>query len=149
MVLANGQHIFTCGQNLGVYNLEVPLNENGEITLYGFVSGFSPFKIILTAGRALDYDIGMTRSAAGSRKIEITMQTEPGTTNPDWVRITGTVYYDGTPLCAMILANGQNMFSCGADLGMYDLEVPLDPNGELTLYVFCSGFAPYRDVFIP
>jgi len=78
------------------------------------------------------------------------MQTAPGTTNPDYVRIRGTVSGAGGPsLCAMILANGQNMFSCGADLGVFDLEVPLDGNGEITFYVFCSGFAPYKEVFVP
>ena len=53
------------------------------------------------------------------------------------------------PLCTMVLANGQSMFSCGADLGTFDLEVPLDGNGEITLYVFCSGLGPYKQVFMP
>ena len=149
MVLANGQHMFTCGANLGRYELVVPLDENGRITLYGFCSGFAPFKSVLTPEEALAFDITMARAAAGSREIEITVETEPGTTNPEWVRISGTVYYDGTPLCAMVLANGQSMFSCGADLGTFDLERPLDGNGKITLYVFCSGFAPYKDVFTP
>ena len=149
MVLANGQYIFTCGADPGIFDLEVPLDENGEITLYGFCSGFSPFRAILTPDQALYLDINMARAPSGSREIEITVQTEPGTTNPDYARIRGTVAYDGTPLCAMVLANGQNMFSCGANLGVFDLEVPLDVNGEITLYCFCSGFAPYKDVFTP
>ncbi|MBN1833897.1 MAG: Ig-like domain-containing protein, partial [Deltaproteobacteria bacterium] len=149
MVLANGQHMFTCGNDLGIYDLEVPLDQNGEITLYGFCAGFSPFKTKLAPAEALDYDIHMTRSPAGSREMEITAQTEPGTTNPDRVRISGTVTYNETLLCAMVLANGQSMFSCGNNLGNFDLEVPLDLNGEITLYCFCSGFAPYKDVFVP
>jgi len=149
MVLANGQHMFTCGENLGGYSLEVPLDENGEITLYGFASGFSPFKIVLTAGRALDFDLKMTRASADSKEVNITIHSDPGTTNPNWVRISGTVAYDGTPLCAMVLANGQSMFSCRDDLGTFDLEVPLDGNGEITLFGFCSGFAPYKEVFVP
>jgi len=149
MVLANGQYMFTCGGSLGLYDLEVPLNANGEITLYGFCSGFAPFKAILTPAEALDYEIILTRAAAGSREIEVTVQTEPGTTNPDRIRVWGTVSFGEIPLCAMVLINGQNMFSCGADLGTFDLEVPLDPNGEITLYVFCSGFAPYKDIFVP
>ena len=149
MVLANGQYMFTCGDDLGLYDLIVPLDENGQITLYGFCSGFSPFKAILTPAQAQNYDIYMTRAAAGSREIEIDMETEPGITNLDYVRVSGTVLYDGTPLCTMILANGQNMFSCGANLGTFDLEVPLDENGEITFYAFCSGFAPYKAVFSP
>jgi hypothetical protein len=151
MVLANGQYMFTCGGSLGLYDLEVPLDPNKEITLYGFCSGFSPFKAILTPAQAQDFDIHMTRAAAGSREIEVTVHTEPGTLNPDRVKVWGTVSFGEPPLplCAMVLINGQNMFSCGADLGTFDLEVPLNPNGEITLYVFCSGFAPYKDVFMP
>ena len=149
MVLANGQYIFTCGDTLGIYDLDVPLDEYGEITFYAFCSGFAPFKIILGPEGPWYYDIAMTRPPAGSKKMEITVQTEPGTTKPGWVRINGTASYDGIPLCSVILANGQKMFSCGVDLGTFDLEVPLDTNGEITLYYFCSGFAPYKDVFAP
>jgi C-terminal processing protease CtpA/Prc len=148
MVLANGQYMFTCGDNPGVWDLEVPLGSSGVITLYGFCSGFSPFKTVLTPSEALDFDMAMTRAAAGSREIGITMRTEPGNSNPNWVRIGGMVTYDGAPLCAMVLANGQAMFSCGADLGTFDLEVPLDGNGDITLYGFVSGFAPYKEVFL-
>jgi Leucine-rich repeat (LRR) protein len=149
MVLANGQHMFTCGDDVGLYDLDVPLEENGEISLYGFCSGFSPFKTMLGPKTGGCYDISMVRTPAGSRKMEVAFQTKPGTTNSNWVRVSGTAIYDGTPLCAMILANGQSMFSCGDDLGTFDLEVPLDGNGEITLYVFCSGFAPYKEVFVP
>jgi hypothetical protein len=149
MVLANGQYMFTCGDSLGLYDLEVPLDQKSEITLYGFCSGFSPFKAIITPNQAQNFDINMTRAAAGSREIEVNMETEPGTTNPDFIRISGTVTYGEEDLCAMVLANGQNMFSCGADLGTFNLEVPLGANGEITLYAFCSGFAPYKDVFMP
>jgi hypothetical protein len=41
------------------------------------------------------------------------------------------------------------VFSYGSNLGTFDLEVPLDGNGEITLYVFCSGMAPYKNVFVP
>jgi len=149
MALANGQYIFTCGDSLGVYDLNVPLDENGEITLYGFCSGFSPFKAVLSPTQAQNYDINMIRAPAGSRTIQVTMQTESGITNPERIRVSGTVYFDTTPLCGMILANGQSMFSCGANLGTFDLEVPLDADGEITFYAFCSGFAPYKEVFMP
>ncbi|MBN1831763.1 MAG: S8 family serine peptidase [Deltaproteobacteria bacterium] len=149
MVLANGQHMFTCGASNGLYDLKVPLDENGRITLHGFCSGFAPFKTILTPEEASVYDITMTRAAAGSREMEINVEAEPSTVKAKWVRISGTVYYDGTPLCAMVLANGQRMFSGGVDLGAFDLDIPLDKNGEINLHVFCSGFAPYKTVFAP
>jgi hypothetical protein len=31
-----------------VFDLEVPLDGNAQITLYGFVSGFAPFKWVFT-----------------------------------------------------------------------------------------------------
>jgi hypothetical protein len=60
--------------------------------------------------------------------------------------VSGSVEYEGTPLCAMVLANGQYTFTCSGD-GKFNLDVPLDGNGEVTLYVFCSGFQPYKYVF--
>jgi len=46
LVLANGQHMFSCAGN-GSYNLTVPVDTNGEIILYGFCEGFQPFKQVL------------------------------------------------------------------------------------------------------
>jgi hypothetical protein len=57
--------------------------------------------------------------------------------------------YNGNPVCAMRLANGQYMFTCGDYLGLYELAVPLDENGEITLYAFCGGMARYKHVFAP
>ena len=149
MVLANGQYAFSCGDDLGVYDLDVPLDHNGEITLYGFSSGFEPFKTVITPDKALNYDITLTPATAGRREMNLSVQTEPGMSNPDYVRVYGTVKFRGSPLCAMVLANGQNMFSCGADLGIFDLEVPLDGSGRITFYAFCSGFSPHKEVFVP
>jgi hypothetical protein len=36
-----------------------------------------------------------------------------------------------------------------ADTGAYSLEVPLDGNGDITLYGFCAGFQPYKQVLRP
>jgi hypothetical protein len=49
----------------------------------------------------------------------------------------------------MILANGQKMFSCGANLGQFELDVPLDANGKITLFGFASGLQPYKEAFDP
>jgi hypothetical protein len=149
MALANGQHLFTCGDTLGFYELDVPLDEHGKITIYGFCSGFVPFKTVLTPEGALSFDIPMTRAPEDCEEMEITVESTSGTINPNRTRINGTVTHEGSPLCTMVLANGQRIFSCGANLGTFDLEVPLDGNGEITLYVFCSGFGPYKQVFVP
>jgi len=62
----------------------------------------------------------------------------------DWVSIEGKVQIaDGTPICAMVLANGQYMFSCDGT-GAFGLNVPLDDEGQVTLFSFADGFAPFR-----
>ncbi|MCP4111668.1 MAG: hypothetical protein GY749_40125 [Desulfobacteraceae bacterium] len=61
------------------------------------------------------------------------------------VNISGTVYYNNQPLNAMVLANGQYMFTDTAD-GTYDFDATRDENGEVTLFVFCDGFDPFRQI---
>jgi hypothetical protein len=96
-----------------------------------------------------NFDIPMTRAGPDSRKIVLTVQAEASTMKQNWANVNGTVTYNRTPLCAMILANGQHMFSCGDSDGIYELEVPLDSNGAITLYGFSSGFLPYKDILMP
>jgi hypothetical protein len=81
--------------------------------------------------------------------IVTTVTATDATTPSGWARINGTVEYDGSPLCAMVLANGHYMFSCGENNGKYDLTMPLDGNGQITQYVFVSGFQPYKQTFTP
>ncbi|MFC1789321.1 hypothetical protein ACFLZE_05370, partial [Thermodesulfobacteriota bacterium] len=149
MVLANGQYMFSCEENQGKYELDVPLDENGEITLFAFVDGLAPFKQILTPLEALDFDIEMELAGPDSKMPTVT-RTVPESVDdpPGWVKFSGFVSLDGTPLCAMVLANGQYMFSCDP-YGEYQLTVPLDPNGEITLFVFVDGLQPYKEIISP
>lgn len=65
----------------------------------------------------------------------------------DWVRVRGEVVsYDGEPLCAMVLSNGQHMFTCNSNLGVYDLTVPVDENGRVTVFGFVNGYQPSRKI---
>jgi hypothetical protein len=151
MVLANGQYMFTCGQGdaFGQFELDVPLDAAGEITVQAFVSGLAPYREIVSAcGPAMD--IEMQAASQQSRSVEVTTDVSSDPSGRSgWVRIAGTVNGGGTTLCAMVLANGQFMFSCGENLGRYDLTVPLDAGGKITHYVFVSGFQPYKSVFSP
>ena len=52
----------------------------------------------------------------------------------------------GSPLCALVLANGQFMFSC-QPTGQYSLTVPQDTSGQVTLFGFADGHFPYKRVF--
>ena len=63
----------------------------------------------------------------------------------DRVNIFGAVTNDnGANLCAMVLANGVYMFTCGASLGTYSLDVPLDANNQITLFGFAAGHFPFE-----
>jgi hypothetical protein len=62
----------------------------------------------------------------------------------EWTDIMGTITTGGgTPLCAMVLANGQYMFTCDPQ-GEYNLYVPFDESGRITLFGFCDGFMPFK-----
>ena len=47
--------------------------------------------------------------------------------------ISGNVTYKNTPVCAMVLANGQYQFTCSGD-GSFDIDDPLDSNGQVTIF---------------
>jgi hypothetical protein len=143
MVLANGQYMFTCGDSLGLFDLEVPLDGNGQITVYAFCSGMAPFKQIIYPADGENMQIELERDDGG-RGMGVTYTLDA--INTTWARLSGEFSYNGTPLCAMALANGQYMFTCSGD-GSFSLDVPLDSNGGVTFYGFCSGFAPYKYVF--
>ncbi|MCP4352436.1 MAG: hypothetical protein GY795_43810 [Desulfobacterales bacterium] len=140
MVLANGQHMFTDPSD-GRYELEVPLNEDGEITLFGFCDGFAPFRQTLKPQEAEKFEIIMAPAPTDS--INMSIKHRLGLTDSGRIKISGTVLYDETPLCAMLLANGQHIFSCVGE-GVFELEVTPNENGKITLFGFCDGFAPFK-----
>ncbi len=73
------------------------------------------------------------------------------TTTPSGFRLTGLITHEGAPLCALVLANGQFMFTCGDPLpkGDFDLTVPLDGYGQITLFGFSAGLLPFQQTFSP
>ncbi len=147
MVLANGQYTFSC-TGTGEYKLNVPPNENGEITLHCFCDGFAPFIQVLSAYEEPEIDIMMLPAGSDNPGMKVTYQLDM-TDNPGWVKISGEVLAeDGTPLCAMVLANGQHMFSCAGE-GRYEMEVPLNTMGEITLFGFAEGFLPFKEILKP
>jgi len=142
MVLANGQYMFTCSGD-GSFNLDVPLDVNGQITVFTFCSGLAPFQQVIYPSEGHGMQIEMAAGEGGSGMDVTSTLTAISTT---WVRIEGSVSYNGSPVCAMVLANGQYMFTCSGD-GSFSLDVPLDDVGSITLFGFCSGLPPYKYVF--
>ncbi|MDM8525860.1 S41 family peptidase [Desulfococcaceae bacterium HSG8] len=145
MVLANGQYMFTDAAD-GRYELEVPPDAGGQITLFAFCDKLAPFKAVLNSWEAGNYDIRMSPALPDSKNMTLTVNRTSAASG--WVEINGTAAYNGTPLNAMVLANGQYTFTDPSD-GRYELEVPPDQNGEVTVFGFCDGLAPYRQISEP
>jgi len=146
LVLANGQFMFTCGDALpkGDFDLTVPPDDQGQITLFGFSSGLAPFQQTLGAG---SLPASVNANSCATPTVTHTFTTAPH----GGFRITGSITLDGVPLCALVLANGQFMFTCGDALpqGNFDLTVPLDDQGKITLFGFSAGLAPFQQTFSP
>jgi hypothetical protein len=146
MVLASGQFMFSCDPD-GPFSLTNLSRENdGTVKRQIYVDGFFPQIDILEdsgsetvvmdpAGICPSYnpsaDPGVFPDSAGKR-----------------IKISGEVLLQdtNTPLCAMVLANGQYMFSCDGT-GSYALNIPLDMNGQFKLQVYADGFAPTIQTF--
>ncbi|KAB2923337.1 MAG: hypothetical protein F9K25_18530 [Candidatus Contendobacter sp.] len=146
LVLANGQFLFTCGDPLpkGDFDLTVPVDDQGQITLFGFSSGLAPFQQTLGPG-ALPASVNATSCA--TPKVTYTTAAAP----EGRFRLTGSITLGGDPLCALVLANGQFLFTCGDPLpkGDFDLTVPLNGYGQITLFGFSAGLLPFQQTFSP
>ncbi|MCP4106679.1 MAG: hypothetical protein GY749_14265 [Desulfobacteraceae bacterium] len=152
MVLANGQYTFS-DSTTGEYYLRVPLNDNGEISILSFVDGFAPYSHTIIPSETpsesvISFDITVP-SVGDEPEITLTNEISAAETNPGWVRITGQISFENeTPLCAMVLANGQYMFTCDP-VGEYDMEVPVNDNGRIVIFGFADGFKPFKQIVVP
>lgn len=63
--------------------------------------------------------------------------------------LDGHVWFGSTPLCALVLVNGQSIFSCNPSGPFELLDVPLDANGQLEAQIFAAGFAPFKQKVTP
>ncbi len=147
MVLANGQYTFSSSS--GHFNLAAPLDSNGNVILFAFADGFLPAKKSISLSEASDIKIQMNPADAFSPKIFLTIDFISGSSKPNWVTIGGYARNEnGIPLSAMILANGQYVFSDSSN-GFFSLEAPLDSNGQISIFAFADGFMPYKKIFSP
>jgi hypothetical protein len=143
MVLANGRYQFTCSNDVdGAFNFDVPLDSNGQITVFTFCSGMAPFRKVIYPSEGHAMDISLEKAVKG-KSMDVFYDLQA--INSRWVRFTGNVYFDGSPVIAMVLVNGQHMFS-SANNGSFSLDIPLDGNDGATLFSFCSGLSPYKEI---
>lgn len=146
MVLASGQHMFSCNP-VGVFSLaDLPRESNGTVKRQIYADGFLPEVDTLTD--STDEALVMTRSGAcPSYNTPYDSGFFPDSADKK-IGISGAVLIQDTqtPVCAMVLANGQFMFSCDGT-GKYALNIPLDTNGQFKLQVYADGFAPTIQTF--
>ena len=150
MVLASGKHTFSCFPNGYLSLIDLSRERNGAVKLQIYAEGFKPFIVNLTEPG--QQQVAITSSGSC---LDYNQMAPPGK-HPEsagqWIHVTGKTLVGEdqfTPICAMVLANGQYMFSCGGS-GDYALNVPLDSNGQVKLQVYADGFAPtilYLDEF--
>lgn len=146
MVLASGQFTFSCSP-IGEFSLpNLPGESDGTVKRQIYADGFFP-KIDILPGSSNDAVI-MTRSGAcPSYTASYDPGFVPGSADRQ-INIAGKVLLQDTqtPICAMVLANGQFMFTCDG-AGSYALNIPLDNNGQFKLQVYADGFAPMTRVY--
>ena len=146
MVLASGQFMFSCNPNGPFSLLDLPRENNGTVKRQIFVDGFFPDIDVLPG--SVSETVIMTRSGTCP---SYNPPSEPGFfpgSAGERVNISGRILLQNTttPVCAMVLANGQYMFSCDGT-GNYALNIPLDTNGQYKLQVYAQGFAPTTQRF--
>jgi hypothetical protein len=141
MVLASGQYTFSCNP-VGVFSLTgLPSENDGTVKRQIYADGF--FMKIDILPDSTNEAVVMTRSGAcPNYNIPYEPAFVPGSAGKE-IYIAGQVFLQNsqTPICAMVLANGEHMFSCDGT-GSYALRIPLDTNGQFKLQVYADGFAP-------
>jgi hypothetical protein len=143
LVLINGVTQFSC-DGTGRYDMEVPIDSNGMITVMVFADGFSPFNQIVTPEQAEVFPIDILLDQ-NSPSFQVDTTYEPSVTEGRFV-VSGNIYFGTIPVCALVLANGTTMFSCNENQGQFSLDVPVDQDGNITLMVFAAGFKPFKQV---
>lgn len=146
MVLASGRFMFSCNP-VGEFSLtDLPREDDGTLTRQIYADGFLP-KVDVLAGSSVE-EVVMTQSGTCP---SYNTPHDPGVyaeSAGNRINISGKVLLQNsqTPICAMVLANGQHMFSCDGS-GSYALNIPLDTNGQFELQVYADGFAPTIQTF--
>ena len=146
IVLASGQFMFSCDP-IGPFSLNnLPREADGTVVRQIYADGFFPS--VTTLAESGVETITMERAFdckdynPASNPLEVPASAGKVQTLSGRVLLQAT----DTPLCALVLANGQYMFSCG-DEGAYSLEFPLDGKGQYKLQVYADGFAPAVQTF--
>jgi len=146
LVLASGQYMFSCDP-VGVYALNgLPREEDRTVTRQVYADGFFPSIEILggTTSESVTLIPSKNCPTYNPKSFPAVNSQLAGNLHT----IAGNVLLKNSNIgvCALVLANGSIMFSCDGR-GSYELEFPLDANGQFTLQVYADGFAPAVQTF--
>ena len=147
MVLASGKFMFSC-VDAGDFSLDNLSRENDgtvvrQIYADGFFASVTPLTESGVETVTLERAFNCKSYNLPSNSDEVPASAGKMQTISGRVLLQAT----NTPLCALVLANGQHMFSCGDDKGAYSLKFPLDDKGQYKLQVYADGFAPAVQTF--
>jgi hypothetical protein len=146
MVLASGKFQFSCNPN-GPFSLtDLPREGDDTVKRQVYVDGFFPNVQVLQD--SVDEIVVMTGAGTCPNYNEPYSPVVSPDDAGKRIDISGTILIgdSGTPVCAMVLANGAFEFSCGGS-GTYSMSVPLDGDGQFKLQVYADGFAPISQKF--
>ncbi len=134
--------MFSCNPVGGFSLNDLPRAPDGTVKRQIYAAGFFP-KIDTLTDSSVNEAVVMTRSGTCPNYNTPSSPDVNQASAGNRIDISGTVLLQDsqTPVCAMVLANGQHMFSCDGT-GSYALNIPLDTNGQFKLQVYADGFAP-------
>ena len=141
MVLASGQYMFSCNP-VGIFSLkDLPRESDGTVKRQIYAHGFFP-KIDILPDSTTEAVLLTRSGVCPDYNVPYEPAFQPGSAGKE-IYIAGEVLLQNseTPICAMVLANGQYVFSCDGT-GTYFMKIPLDSNGQFKLQVYAEGFAP-------
>ena len=145
LVLASGRVQYSCDG--GAFSLkDLPRDSDGSVTRQVYANGFYPN--IDKLSDSADEIVYMQRSEDCPNYNEPYTPDSTPESNGKRIDISGRVSSgkSGAAVCALVLANGQFMFSCDGS-GAYELNVPLDNNGQFQLQVYAANHAPQVQTF--
>lgn len=143
LVLANGAHAFSCTGD-GRFSIDAPLDSEGLMTVQTFAFGHAPTLQSVKADQAQNMSITMGTVQYAPVMIVDYDVTKDSVSSRH--RFKGSIKDQGTgaPVCALVLLNGNYMFSCGESQGAFDITSFESASGEMELMVFAAGFLPYN-----
>lgn len=141
LVLASGRGQFSCDPD-GPFSLaNLPRETDGSVKRQVYVDGFFP-RVDVLQGSTNEPVVMQKAGTCSDYNTPYNPGAYPGSAG-DRLDISGRILLQdsNTPICALVLANGQYQFSCDGN-GNYSLNIPLDTNGQYKLQIYADGFAP-------